>query len=151
MAPDVFISYSSLDKPVADRVYAALKQAGVQCWKAPESLTPGRSYPSQIIAAIHQCRVMVFILSKGSNSSPQVLREVERAVHDNLMVVPFRIEPVIPTGDLEYYLSVPHWLDAYEGPLEPHLETLLETIAQLLEKTGSLASHRVGVDKPAER
>ena len=150
LAPDVFISYSSHDKAVADRVFGALKTAGVKCWKAPESLTPGRSYPSQIIAAINQCRVMVFILSKSSNSSQQVLREVERAVNRDIILVPFRIEPVTPTGDLEYYLSVPHWLDAYEPPLEPHLETLIDTIAQLLAPgEATLESRRQAAAKSA--
>jgi hypothetical protein len=84
------------------------------------------------MAAINHCRAMVVIFSKSSNSSPQVHREVERAMHRDIILVPFRIEAVIPTSDLEYYLSVPHWLDAYEPPLERHLETLVDTIARLL-------------------
>ena len=76
---------------------------------------------------------MVVVLSSGSNDSPQVLREVERGISKGLVVVPFRIEDVSPSGALEYFLSAPHWLDALTPPLEQHLRLLLKTITSLLQ------------------
>lgn len=38
---DVFISYASSDKPVADAVCAALEQRGIRCWIAPRDILPG--------------------------------------------------------------------------------------------------------------
>ena len=51
--------------------------------------------------AIGGARVMVVVFSHHSNSSPQVMREVERAVHAGLAVLPFRIEDVAPSGSLD--------------------------------------------------
>jgi len=55
---------------------------------------------------------MVLVLSHHANESQQIKREVERAVHHALPVIPFRIEDVMPTESLEYFISTPHWLDA---------------------------------------
>jgi hypothetical protein len=35
MAHDVFISYSTKDKPIADAVCGTLERNGVRCWIAP--------------------------------------------------------------------------------------------------------------------
>ncbi len=37
MAHDVFISYSSKDKPIADAVCANIEAAGIRCWVAPRT------------------------------------------------------------------------------------------------------------------
>jgi hypothetical protein len=49
-----------------------------------------------------------------------VRREVERAVHKQVSILPFRIENVLPSKSLEYFLSAQHWLDAFPPPREPH-------------------------------
>ena len=41
MAHDVFISYSSKDKPVADAACATFEAAGMRCWIAPRDVPPG--------------------------------------------------------------------------------------------------------------
>ena len=52
VAHDVFISYSSQDKPVADAVCAGLEAAKIRCWIAPRDVRPGMDYASEIIEAI---------------------------------------------------------------------------------------------------
>ena len=59
---------------------------------------------------------MVLIFSAYSNTSEQVLREVQLAANSHLHIVQFRIADVLPNDDLEYYLSAPHWLDAFSPP-----------------------------------
>jgi hypothetical protein len=44
MAHDVFISYSSHDKPIADAVCAGLEAAKIRCWIAPRDMLPGVPY-----------------------------------------------------------------------------------------------------------
>ncbi|MFH1764461.1 MAG: TIR domain-containing protein [Gemmatimonadota bacterium] len=132
MAHDVFISHSSRDKTTADAICGSLETNGIRCWIAPRDITPGATWGEEIISALSRCTVMVVVLSSGSNDSPQVLREVERAISKGLVVVPFRIEDVSPSGALEYFLSAPHWLDALTPPLEKHLRQLLHTITLLL-------------------
>jgi WD40 repeat protein len=135
MAHDVFISHSSCDKTVADAVCAALESTGIRCWVAPRDILPGQEWAKSIIEAIEGCRVMVVVFSTQCNSSKQVLREVERAVKNDKTILLFRIERVNPSGSMEYYLSVPHWLDALTPPLEGHLKQLAETVELLLSRT----------------
>src|ERR1700719_1722526 len=133
MAHEVFISHSSLDKPVADAVCAALEKTTIRCWLAPRDVQPGRSFAGEITRAIQHSKVMVLIFSAHTNTSEQVLREVQLAANSHLHIVQFRIQDVIPNDDLEYYLSTPHWLDALTPPLESHLDRLETSVKALLD------------------
>jgi hypothetical protein len=133
MAHDVFICYSSRDKPVADAVCAVLEAEGVRCWIAPRDILPGADWGESIIDAINEASAMVLIFSSNANAAQsQIKREVERAVNKGLPVIPFRIENVMPTKALEYFLSTPHWLDAFTPPLDEHVRQLADSIKRLL-------------------
>jgi len=132
MAHDVFISYSTQDKAVADAVCAALETKKIRCWIAPRDVMPGIPYAKALLDGINQCQIFVLVFSADSNTSPQVMREVEIAVKKGTPIIPLRIEDVTPSGAMEYYLSVPHWLDAMTPPLERHLQKLANTVQALL-------------------
>ena len=132
MSYDVFVSYSADDKPSADAVVAGLERHGIRCWIAPRDIGVGKEYGAEIIGGILQCRIMVLIFSHHSNNSNQVVREVERAIHSQKIIIPFRIENANPTGSMEYFLSLPHWLDAYTAPLSKHVDTLAATVSSIL-------------------
>jgi TIR domain len=135
MAHDVFISYSSVDKTIADAVCAKLEEKKIRCWIAPRDVIPGAAYAGEIVEAINQSDLLVLILSSHSNTSGQVLREVERAVSKSLPILPFRIEQVELSQSLEYFLSTPHWLDAITPPVEKHLNHLVGTVEVLLARS----------------
>src|SRR5687768_15406700 len=137
MAHDAFISYSSKNKLTADAACATLEAAGVRCWIAPRDIAPGADWGETIIDAIAGSRVMVLIFSEHANQSPQVRREVERAVNKGVAIVPFRIEDVKPCKSLEYFISVPHWMDACRGPMEEHLARLAERVAALVRASNA--------------
>jgi len=132
MAHDVFISYSSKDKAVADAVCATLEQHHIRCWIAPRDIGPGAEWGESIVSAIHSSRVMVLIFSASANESPQIRREVERAVHKSAVIVPLRIEDVLPQKSLEYFLGAVHWLDAFGKPSEVHLQKLVGVVKGIL-------------------
>ena len=133
MNPQVFISYSSKDKAVGDAACARLEAGGHGCWIAPRDIRPGREWGEAIVEGIAACKVFVLIFSANANASPQVRREIERAVHHGLVIVPFRIEDIAPAGSLEYFMSVPHWLDALTPPLEQHLCELADVVARVID------------------
>ena len=132
MAYDVFISYASKDKIVADAVCARLEFSGIRCWIAPRDITPGTSYGEAIIDAIHGAKVMVLVFSSHANSSGHIPKEVERAVSNGVSIIPFRIEDVAPGKSLDYFIGSVHWLDAMTPPLEKHLDDLASTVHKLL-------------------
>jgi formylglycine-generating enzyme required for sulfatase activity len=134
MPHDVFISHSARDKPYADAVCAKLESQNIRCWIAPRDIRPGMDWGAAIIEAIDNARVMLLVFSSHANGSPQIKREVERAVNKELVVVPVRVEDVKPTGNLEYFLGTPHWLDAITPPFEHHLDRIADSTKFWLER-----------------
>jgi len=128
MAHDVFISHSSKDKSIADAVCSILEQNKIRCWIAPRDVTPGRAYAGCITEAIKLSKVLVIIFSSNSNASGPVTNELEIAMRNNITIIPFRIEDIILSNELEYYLASRHWLDAITPPIEQHINTLAEKI-----------------------
>jgi hypothetical protein len=136
MPYDVFISHSSEDKTIVDAVCATLESRGLRCWVAPRDILPGMDWDEAILDAISDCRLMLLIFSSHANKSVQIKHEIERALHKGIPILPFRIEEVLPSKSLEYFLSTTHWLDALTPPLEQHLDRLAENIRLLLSHLG---------------
>jgi hypothetical protein len=130
---DVFISYSSKDKPIADAVVASIENNSIRCWIAPRDILPGEDFPKAIIRAINESKVMVLIFSASANASPQVTREVTKAVSKGIIIIPFRIEDAPMSESMEYLIGLPHWLDALTSPMEQHINTLVRRVKNLVE------------------
>src|SRR5579862_6578630 len=105
MGFDVFVSYSARDKTAANAVVATLEQGGIRCWAAPRDILPGEKWAEAILRGINNARLMLLVFSSHANASEQIQREIERAVHRGLPILPLRIENVPPSGALEYFLS----------------------------------------------
>ncbi len=150
MAHDVFISHSSKDKPTADAVCAVLESKGIRCWIAPRDILPGADWGESIIEGIRGSRVMVLVFSRNANESVQIKREVERAVHHGVAIIPLRIEDILPTGALEFSISTAHWLDAFTPPMERHLTYLASTVESILQgKPRPLPQKTLPAGRPA--
>jgi hypothetical protein len=151
VAHDVFISYSSHDKPIADAVCAGLEAAKIRCWIAPRDLLPGVPYGEALGEALRESQILLLIFSSESNRSAQVMREVESAVDKGIPILPFRVEDVKPSASLDYFVKAIHWLDAITPPLENHLQSLVGTVRMLLTRhqTGAALAGRPGAVEPA--
>jgi TIR domain len=136
MAFDVFISYPHQNKTTADAVCVALEADGIRCWIAPRDIVFGMDWGEAIIGALNSAKVMVLVFSGYANESPQIKREVERAVHKGIPIIPLRIEDIMPSKALEYFISTSHWLDALPPPLELHLKKLVAAVKTLLQLAG---------------
>jgi hypothetical protein len=132
MSPDIFISHSSQNKDVADIICKTLEESGLRCWIAPRDVTPGVPYAEAILKGIYSSRLFLMIFSEASNASPQVLREVERAVAKNIPLLTVKIEEAPMTPSLEYFLSAHHWFVAVGVPLEIRLPRLFESVNRVL-------------------
>ena len=135
MNDKIFISYSHHDAAVANGLCTAIEGAGVAVWIAPRDIEPSSEWAEQIIDGINAARIMLVVFSAWSNRSPQVRREVERAVNRDIPVIPFRIENVLPVKSLEYFLSTQHWFDAFDGALDSHIPRLCRLVQALSERT----------------
>jgi hypothetical protein len=140
MAHDVFISYASQDKTVADTLCATLEARQMRCWIAPRDILPGIPYAEALTEALRSCRILVLVLSTYSNSSKHVMREVEGAVGAGIPVVPFRIADMSLSMSMNYLLKSIHWLDALTPPLGQHAQKLADVIQSLLARSSPAIS-----------
>lgn len=131
MPHDVFISYSSKDKLVADRVCHALESQGERCWIAPRDIPYGADWQEAIMGALAEAGAMVLVFTGNTNESAHVRREVSAALEAGAIVIPLRTEEATPQGALRYNLINLHWMDAISPPLEGHIADLIKTLKRL--------------------
>ena len=145
---EVFISYSSKNKNVADAIVADLEQHGIRCWYAPRDVLPGEVWTSEINKAIRETTVFILIYTEDSNKSQQVTNEVTLAVSNGKTIIPFRLTKAGMNDTLGYYLSSLHWLDAVDPPLGRNIEILREKVTSILaiekEAEGTAPGQAVG-------
>jgi predicted ATPase len=139
LAHDVFICHASQDAAFATAVCERLEKAGIRCWIAPRDPVAGIPYARQLIEAVNGSRILLLLLSESSNKSQHVLRELEIASQSGATILPVRIADVPPAGDIRYYITAVHWLDATAPPIADRLDEIARLTANLLE-TGKWAS-----------
>jgi hypothetical protein len=52
----------------------------------------------------------------------------------------FRIDDILPSKTLEYFISTQHWLDAFTPPLEKHLDSLVSILNSIITKQAGVAA-----------
>ena len=134
MAHDVFISYSSHDKPIADGICANLESAGLRCWIAPRDIVEGEDWPTAIAQGIGLAKVMVLVFSQNSNMSDEVSRELYLAANNKLAIIPFVIVNVVPDAGKAYYMGRTHWMDAMNPPTQEQIGKLTKRVKSLVER-----------------
>ena len=132
MAHEVFISYSSQDKVIADAVCAGLEAEGIRCWISSRDIPHGTKFVHEISTAIINCKVLVVIHSKSVSTADWVMREVERAINNKKHIIPFGIDQSKPELGLDLILGSLNWLDAMTEPLSQHIAKLSRSILALL-------------------
>jgi len=100
-----FISYSTKKQDAAEAMRNLLKKNQIEVWMAPWDIPVGSRYADVITKAIKNCSCVVLMLSKASQESIWVSKEVERAVSYRKPIVPVQIEDVVLTDEFELYIS----------------------------------------------
>src|ERR1035437_6700656 len=134
---NVFISYSSHDKPIADGICANLEAAGLRCWIAPRDIGPGEDWPTAIAGGVSLARVMVLVFSNNANLSDEVSRELYLAANNKLAIIPFVIENVTPEAGKAYYMGRTHWMDAMNPPTQEQIGKLAKRVRSLVDRVGT--------------
>lgn len=133
MLHDVFISYSSRDKVIADAVCHFLEQGGIKCWIAPRDIAPGFDYADMIEDAIHSAKLFVIIFSDNSANSQWVKGELNLAFTEQIPIIPFKIDTSEVAGSNKLILNKTHWIDAYPK-YEAKLDLLVHSAQAILNK-----------------
>ena len=92
-----FISYSSVDNGLVERLYVDLQAKGVRCWFAPEDLKIGDKFRTRIDESIRIHDKLLLVLSQNSIRSSWVEKEVETAFErerreNRIVLFPIRLD-----------------------------------------------------------
>ncbi|MCR5385274.1 MAG: toll/interleukin-1 receptor domain-containing protein [Saccharofermentans sp.] len=148
---DVFISYSTKNKNVADAIVSDFEQHGIKCWYAPRDIVPGQEWVTAIKEGLSDARIFVLIYTNESNESRQVMNEVALAFNAGKTIVPFRLTEELMNNELEYYLTRVHWLDAITKPLNKNIEELRKYVGNILQHTTETDSMPVQKTEPVKK
>ncbi len=130
-ARSVFLSYAQQDQEAASRVYALLEADGIGCWLASRDAMTSTDKAAASIAAIRNSDLVLLIFSASANSSPYVLREIERAISYERPVLSVHLDDSIPNASLEYYLNLWQWLEA-RGGVEDRRDEIVAAVREQL-------------------
>lgn len=108
----IFISHSSQNAEDAARICEILEQNGSKCFIAPRDIRSGHPYAEELIDGIDHSSAVILLMSEGANHSPHVLREVERAVSKSIPILVYKLEEVVLSKAMEYYLMTHQWVNA---------------------------------------
>ena len=147
MVHDVYVSYSTRDKAVADTIVASMEKNNIRCWYQPRDVEQGDNWRIAIFNAIQESKLLLFIFSSSANQTKRLLDELEFAVSKEMMILPFRIEDLLPESALMYYLKSSHWLDAFEPSWESHIKRLIQMVSanlgNLLEEEDIIVPEKI--------
>ena len=134
MNKDIFVSYTTPDRRIADDVVAFFEGQGIGCFIAPRDIDPGKAYAANLMRAIDASRAVVLIASAAINESEHVLNEIEAIVHKKKPLIPFFIEEFEMNDEYCYYLSRTQRIVAYPDPVPSYYGKILTAVTPHLPK-----------------
>ena len=133
MDHDVFISFSSKDRAIAETILLDLERFGIRCWISSRDIKPGEDYQDSIISALEIAKLVLLVFSSSANESSEVKKELANASVQGLPIIPLRIEDVLPKGGMRYQLISRQHLDLFPN-WDEGIRRGAKTIQHVLDK-----------------
>lgn len=140
---ELFVSYCTKNKELAQLFCNVVEGAGVTCWMAPRDIPSGESWATSIAKGIEESSLFTLLVSEASMSSAEVEKEVDLANGRRMTILPIRIENAELKGAFKYHLSNKQWVDALEEDHTSRYKNTTEAILQNLKK-GSTVNNGSG-------
>lgn len=137
--PYVFISYRSTEETFAYETKNILKKNGIESWMAPESIPAGSDYGSEIPPAIKGCFAFVLLLSKQAQESKWIPKEMDGAINNGKIIIPFQIDDSNLIDSFDFRLSDSQRIKAYQRMSEAYGE-LVQRLKELIPVNNGLIS-----------
>ena len=134
---DVFISYSTKNSELANKICYLLEQNKLKCWIAPRNIPSGTNYIEEITEGIKSTKIVGLVYSSYSQASKYVNNEINMAFSNNKPILSFNIDNSLPSEEMEYNLKVSQWLPAYPNP-EDEFETLVVDALKLCNENADV-------------
>lgn len=144
----IFISHSSKEAEIAGNLCNMIEKRHT-CFMAPRDIRSGHEYAEEIANGIDSADAILLLLSKASNNSPHVLREVERAVSKSVPIIVYKLEEVELTKSMEYFLMTHQWMEAGKDSYEDVvrcIDNLSGTEASETVQVATADNHGTGKD-----
>jgi len=129
---NVFISYNTLDSEDAVRVRDALESHEISCWMAPRDIPFGYNYTQVIPKAIASCPILIVIMSRNTQNSVWIPKELRRAINTGSLIIPFMLENVKLNDEFSFLIEEDQRCYAYTDGSIP--ETLYSDIKGYISK-----------------
>ncbi len=129
---EIFVSYSTVDQAQAETVRNVLEKNGLSCWMAPRDIPGGSNYTKEIPTAIRNCKIFLLILSDNAQNSQWVLKELDAAVNNGKVILPFMLEDCALNDEFNFLLTGAQRYSAYQKKAEA-METLIARIRGILD------------------
>lgn len=114
----VFLSYESHDVNQVEKHRKYLENNGIPCWIAPRDIPYGSNYAREIPKAIANCKCVLVFVSKQSQNSEHIEKEIEIAVEYSKPIIPVRLQDCEFEGPYIYHLKNKQWFNAYKASEE---------------------------------
>jgi hypothetical protein len=140
----IFISYSSKDRDIAETICQALEVRGQNCWIACRDVGAGENFQEAIVRELRSAKVMLLVFTSNANNSDEIKKELVLAGRHQVIVVPVRVEDVVPNDAFAYEFATRQWVDLFKD-WEREIELLAARIGHILQ---SAAPRDGGAETP---
>lgn len=89
---ELFISYSSNDKPQAETLGNRLRSEGFEVWRDQEGIPPGGSFPLVLRQALLRCDAVIYLNTATAKQSEWVNNELNFAQSQRKLIIPLLLE-----------------------------------------------------------
>lgn len=126
--PDIFISYSSKDKPLARAIFQSAESVGLSSLLAEFSLKPGDDWKDKVLEQLEESEWVLFLATPNSCTSSAVMHEIGAALVLRKSFVPVRLGA--PVEELPDWIRDGH---AVDGSDQGAMRSLFEEIAKKIK------------------
>lgn len=127
-----FISHSNKDGKALHAVREYLEKCGFPCFASERDLRHNANWQTQLVDAMDDSRMLIYLHSKSSNDSAEVSREINYFAdkcHRPILI--YRLDDVPYNKDRAYYLQSINYIDSLLRP-EDGLERLADNVRNTL-------------------
>ena len=130
--PRVFISYSSRQKALADRICGFLRSNGISCWMAPDSVPEGSDYTQEIPVALSNVKAVLLVLTEDAMNSVWVRKEVSAAIGAGAAILPVQVSEFCLNMQFRFLLEGEQIMNVCGKSAEEYLPRILEAIGAVI-------------------
>jgi len=129
---DVFISYSRKDRIETDTLCRALSEENICYWIDRNDIPLGTEFPAEIIHALENSKILVFVSSKNSKDSDYVTREIKYALDHKIIVMPLKLDAEEYNDNIRLFLDIYNHYPAFPPPFSQYLNEFITKLKYIL-------------------